>query len=108
MNINLKGTGVALVTPFKEDLSIDFLALEKLLLHTASGRADYWVVLGTTGETATLNKEEKAAILQFVKAHNPDKLPIVYGMGGNNTQALIDELNAVDFNGISAILSVSP
>ncbi|TAF67674.1 MAG: 4-hydroxy-tetrahydrodipicolinate synthase [Cytophagales bacterium] len=104
----LKGTGVALVTPFKEDKSIDYTALEKLLIHTAEGGVNYWVVMGTTGESVTLNKDEKKEILAFVKKNNPHKIPIVYGIGGNNTQELLHTLQDTDLEGVEAILSVSP
>lgn len=105
-----KGTGVALVTPFKKDNSIDFEALERVLIFTAAeGQGvDYWVVLGTTGESVTLSKEEKNEILSFVVNHNPAKLPVVYGIGGNNTAELLHTLEKTDFRGVDAILSVSP
>ncbi|MBK6264135.1 4-hydroxy-tetrahydrodipicolinate synthase [Marivirga sp. S37H4] len=103
-----KGVGPALVTPFKKDLSIDFEALENLLIHTAKGGADYWVVQGTTGESATTSFEEKKVILDFIKEHNPNNLPIVYGMGGNSTKSVIESFKAVKFKGVSAILSASP
>ncbi|MGW8123467.1 4-hydroxy-tetrahydrodipicolinate synthase [Roseivirga echinicomitans] len=103
----LKGTGVALVTPFNEDFSIDFSGLLKLLEHTAKG-VDYYVVQGTTGESATTTAKEKAAILSFVKQNNKAKLPIVYGIGGNDTQSVLDAIKSADLEGVSAILSVSP
>lgn len=102
------GTGVALVTPFNEDLSIDFAAFERLMAHVTSGGVDYLVVLGTTGETSTLSNTEKKQILDFVKKNNPAKLPIVYGLGGNNTTELVEKCKEVDFKGVDAILSVSP
>jgi 4-hydroxy-tetrahydrodipicolinate synthase len=103
----LFGTGVALITPFFEDGSIDFKSLKKVLKHTAKG-VDYYVVMGTTGEAATLSKEEKRAVLEFVKANNSAKLPIVYGIGGNHTAAVVRELRDTDLSGVDAILSVSP
>ena len=103
----LTGTGVALVTPFYADGSIDFVSLKKLLTHTAKG-VDYYVVMGTTGESAALTKEEKKEVLQFVLKNNPKKLPIVYGIGGNNTAAVLDEIASTHFRGVSALLSVSP
>lgn len=103
----LFGTGVALVTPFDEIGKIDFKALKRLLIHTAKG-VDYFVVMGTTGESATLSKEEKRSVLKFVLENNPKKLPIVYGIGGNNTQNVLDELASTDLKGVTAILSVSP
>jgi len=104
---SLEGTGVALVTPFDEKGVIDFSALEKLLHHTAKG-VDYYVVMGTTGESVTLSAEEKISVLEFVKGHNPKKLPIVYGIGGNNTQVVIDTIKKTPLKGVDAILSVSP
>ena len=103
----LYGTGVALVTPFDAKNRIDFTSLKKLLVHTAKG-VDYYVVMGTTGESATLTKEEKKSVLKFVRANNPKKLPIVYGIGGNNTQQVIEEINDTNLRGVSALLSVSP
>lgn len=103
----LFGTGVALITPFLQDGSIDFKSLRKVLKHTSKG-VDYFVVMGTTGESAVLSKEEKKAVLEFVKANNPDKLPIVYGIGGNHTAAVVRELRDTDLKGVDAILSVSP
>lgn len=106
MNKLFTGVGPALITPFNEDLSIDFEGLEKVLQHTKE--ADYWVVQGTTGESATTTQQEKSDILAFVKSHNPNKLPLVYGLGGNNTQSLIDSIKNTDLEGVSAILSASP
>lgn len=103
----LHGTGVALVTPFTTSGTIDYKALKRLLTHTAKG-VDYYVVMGTTGESATLSTSEKKEVLQFVQANNPKKLPIVFGIGGNHTQSVIDTLKQTDFNGIDAVLSVSP
>jgi 4-hydroxy-tetrahydrodipicolinate synthase len=101
------GTGVALVTPFLEDGSIDFRSLKKLLSHTAKG-SDYYVVMGTTGEAATLSKEEKKSVLEFVIKNNSKNLPIVFGIGGNNTEETIHTIKETDFKGVDAILSVSP
>ncbi|MEQ8303409.1 MAG: 4-hydroxy-tetrahydrodipicolinate synthase [Cyclobacteriaceae bacterium] len=103
----LHGTGVALVTPINRNGSVDFKGLERLLKHTAKS-VDYYVVMGTTGESATLGSEEKRDVLSFVKSHNPKKLPIVYGIGGNNTKEVLQNIKAADLNGVSAILSVSP
>jgi len=103
----LFGTGVALVTPFNESGEIDFKSLKKLLIHTAKG-VDYFVVMGTTGESATLSKEEKKSVLKFVLENNPKRLPIVYGIGGNNTQSVVDEIKSTDLYGVTALLSVSP
>jgi len=101
------GTGVALVTPMHEDGSIDYKALKKLLSHTGKG-VDYYVVMGTTGESATLSKKEKQAVLDFVLNNNKRNLPVVYGIGGNDTQSVLEELIHTDLTGVAAILSVSP
>jgi 4-hydroxy-tetrahydrodipicolinate synthase len=104
---SLYGTGVALVTPFDEEGKIDFKSLKKLLTHTAKG-VDYFVVMGTTGESVTLSKEEKQLVLSFVIRNNRKQLPIVYGIGGNNTQAVIEEIKSTNLRGVDALLSVSP
>jgi len=103
----LYGTGVALITPFTENLEVDYKALKKILSHTAKG-ADYYVVMGTTGEAATVSDDEKQEILQFVKNNNTARLPIVFGIGGNNTQHEREQIKATDLRGVDAILSVSP
>lgn len=103
-----KGTGVALVTPFLKDGSIDYPALERLIEHVIHGNVDYLVVHGTTGESATLSETEKAEVLRFIIKINRQRLPIVYGLGGNNTQAILNTMDAIDFSEIDAILSVSP
>jgi 4-hydroxy-tetrahydrodipicolinate synthase len=103
----LFGTGVALITPFTDDLEVDYKALKKLLNHTAKG-VDYYVVMGTTGEAPTVTKEEKKKILQFVKENNSKNLPIVFGIGGNNTAEVLECFNETDLRGVTAILSVSP
>lgn len=103
----LIGTGVALVTPFTESGEVDYKGLRKLLAHTAKG-VDYYVVMGTTGESVTINKEDKKKILAFVKENNKKNLPIVYGVGGSNTQEVLDTIKQTDLTGVDAILSVSP
>lgn len=103
-----RGTGVALVTPFTKDLSIDFNALERLVSHCIEGGVEYLVVMGTTGENPVLNKTEKKQVLKAVIEAANGRVPIVYGVGGNNTQAIVEELKTEDFSGVSAILSVSP
>ncbi len=103
----LQGTGVALVTPMGERGEIDFKSLKKLLTHTAKG-VDYYVVMGTTGESATLSKDEKKQVLSFVTENNPKDLPIVYGIGGNNTASVLEEIKSTDLKGVAALLSVSP
>ncbi|MDN3202787.1 4-hydroxy-tetrahydrodipicolinate synthase [Algoriphagus sediminis] len=104
----LQGTGVALVTPFNDDLSIDFEGLKRLIQHASNGGADYLVVMGTTGEAPTLSRSEKAEVLAKAKEFNEKNLPIVYGIGGNSTQAVIDEIQETNLQGVDAILSVSP
>lgn len=104
----LKGTGVALVTPFDAQLRVDFAGLGKLLQLTTAGGVNYFVVHGTTGEAATTTTEEKQEILAFIKAHNPRGLPIVYGIGGNSTSDTLQKIASTDFQGIDAILTVSP
>ncbi len=108
MKNKFSGIGVALVTPFSKDMAIDWKGFEKLLLHTATIGVDYWVVQGTTGESPATSKEEKQALLQFAKENNPQKFPIVYGMGGNYTQEVIKNIKETDLNGVDALLSVSP
>lgn len=108
MSDNLKGVGVALVTPFTEKGTIDYIALGNLLQYTAKGGVDYFVVNGTTGESVTTTAQEKAEVLKFIRENNPKNLPIVYGLGGNNTQAILDELPKIELSGVDALLSVSP
>ena len=107
MNNPFKGSGVALVTPFKNDKSIDFEALKKLVQLQLDGGTDFLVVQGTTGESPTLSQEEKMQILQTVIEENKGKLKIVYGVGGNNTLAVGETLKKVP-TGVDGILSVSP
>ena len=104
----LKGTGVAIVTPFRKDSSVDFLSLEKLVNHLINNGIDFLVVLGTTGEAATLNIDEKKAILNFVIETVDKRVPIVAGFGGNNTGEIVSSIKHYNFNGIDAILSVAP
>ncbi|WP_149276028.1 4-hydroxy-tetrahydrodipicolinate synthase [Pareuzebyella sediminis] len=104
----LKGTGVALITPFKEDLSLDIDALHRIVDYCIEGGVDYLVVLGTTGETATLTKAEKQTIIDTVTIANAGRLPLVVGIGGNNTAAVIDDLQSLDLTNFDAVLSVSP
>lgn len=102
------GMGVALVTPFKDDLSVDFGALERLVKFNIENGTDYLVINGTTGESATITKEEKKQIINTVKTVNNGKLPLMLGVGGNNTAEIIHELQTADLDGIDAILSVAP
>lgn len=103
-----KGTGVALVTPFNDDKSVDYNSLEKLVEHVIAGGVEFLVVLGTTGESATLSKQEKNEVLDFVVKVNKSRLPIVAGFGGNNTAEVVASIKARNFDGIDAILSVTP
>ena len=104
----LIGTGVALVTPFKKDFSLDIEALKKIVNHVIDGGVEYLVVLGTTGEPATLTQDEKEIVIDTVIEANKSRLPLVLGVGGNNTQKVVEELKTRDFSKFSAILSVSP
>ena len=104
----LKGLGVAMVTPFKSDLSIDFEALHRLTNYLIDNGVDYLVVMGTTGESVTLSNDEKQKVLETVKAVNNGRLPIVFGAGSNNTAQLVESLKKMDFTGVDAILSVAP
>ena len=108
MKTNIKGVGVALITPFKDSGEIDFEALERLLNRVISGGADYLVVLGTTAETPTLSAEERIAVTKFVIEKNNGKLPIVLGIGGNCTADVVRSIQTTDLEGVDAILSVTP
>jgi 4-hydroxy-tetrahydrodipicolinate synthase len=104
-----RGTGVAIVTPFNKDYSVDYNSLTKLVEHLIKGKVEYIVVLGTTGESVTLSKEEKEKVVKHVVGIVNKRLPIVLGLGGNNTQDILDYCrDKAHFNGIDAILSVSP
>lgn len=103
----LRGTGVALVTPFKENGDIDFVAYEKLVENCIKG-VDYLLVNGTTSESATTTKEEKLEVLKMIQAINKSRKGIVFGIGGNNTSDLISFIKKMNFDGIDSILSVSP
>jgi 4-hydroxy-tetrahydrodipicolinate synthase len=104
----MKGTGVALVTPFNADFSIDFPSLEKVINHCIDGKLEYLVVLGTTGEGPTLNKEEKKQVFKFVAEKANGRIPLVAGIGGNDTREVVEAMQTFDTTGYSAILSVSP
>lgn len=104
----LIGTGVALITPFREDVSVDVEALERVVEHNIQGGVDYLVVLGTTAETATLSPSEKQLVVDVVVRTNAGRLPLVIGVGGNNTTAVVHELKTLDLSDFDAILSVSP
>ena len=102
------GTGVAMITPFNSDGSIDWESMKKTIQHLTTGKVEYLVILGTTGETATLNTDEKQQVFSFVAANNEGKLPLVAGIGGNYTNSVIEGYKKFDLAGYSAILSVSP
>jgi 4-hydroxy-tetrahydrodipicolinate synthase len=105
---SLIGTGVALVTPFKEDFSIDTEALTRIVNFSVDGGIEYLVVLGTTAENATLSQEEKELVINTVIESNKGRLPLVLGVGGNNTMKVVEELKTRDLSAFEAILSVSP
>jgi len=103
-----QGTGVALVTPFNTDGSVDYNGLKNLINHLVDGGIDYLVSLGTTGETATMTKDEKKKVWAYTAEINNNRLPLVAGIGGNNTLAVAEDIKSFDTAGYSAILSVSP
>jgi 4-hydroxy-tetrahydrodipicolinate synthase len=105
---NFKGTGVAIVTPFNSKGNIDNKGLKKLVNHLINGSIDYIVALGTTGEAATLNMDEKKEVVQLILEYANGKVPVVLGLGGNNTSEVCNDFKLYDFKNISAILSVSP
>lgn len=107
-NNKFKGTGVAIVTPFTKDGHVDFKSLEKLVNHIIKGGVEYIVVLGTTGESATLSKDEKRSVVEHVIETVDKRVPIVLGLGGNNTLEIVNSLKKDSFAGIDALLSVSP
>ncbi len=104
----IKGTGVALVTPFTAEGRVDFQALEKLVTKVSDGGIDFLVVLGTTAESPTLTVEEKQEVIHAVLHYNVRRLPVVCGVGGNSTQEVVHQLKTLDLRGIHAILSVAP
>ena len=106
--INLKGIGVALITPFKKDKSVDFDALGRLVDYQIDGGIDYLVALGTTAETPTLTRDERTEVVRFIIEKNNNRLPIVVGVGSNNTAEIVHELKVSYFYNISAVLSVTP
>lgn len=108
MNTKLRGTGTAIITPFDSNKNIDFNALKKLLEFNISNGVNFFVVLGTTGESATLNKDEKKQVYDFVKKTVNGRVPLVAGIGGNNTAVVIETIKQFDHTGYDAILSVSP
>lgn len=109
MNLNkLKGTGVALVTPFHKDGNIDFKSFKRLIDRCIDQKVEYLVPLGTTGETATLTNDERKAVLDFVVEVTEKRVPVVLGLGGNNTREVVHSIEEYDFSEVDAILSVSP
>ena len=105
---SLIGMGVALVTPFKSDLTIDHDALSKIVSFNIDNGTDYLVISGTTGESVTITKDEKRAIVETIVKTNAGRLPLVIGIGGNNTAAVIEELKTTDLSPFVAVLSVAP
>jgi 4-hydroxy-tetrahydrodipicolinate synthase len=103
-----KGTGVAIVTPFKNDSSIDFNALGRVINHVINGGVNYIVAMGTTGESVTLSQDEKDAILAYVIEAVDKRVPVVYGIGGNNTSEVINSIRRAELEGVDGILSVAP
>lgn len=102
------GTGIALVTPFLKNGNIDFKSLEKIVNHVIKGKCDYLVALGSTGESAVLSREERKQVLDCVVKTTNKRLPVVLGLGGNNTLEILRAYDDYNFNGVDAILSVSP
>lgn len=107
-SLSLRGLGIALITPFDNEKNIDYDALSRVMNHVIDNRADYLVVLGTTGEAATLTAQEKESIRRFCVRENRGRVPLIAGMGGNDTGALVEEIRHADLDGYSAILSVTP
>lgn len=108
MNNRFLGTGVALVTPFKADLSIDHEALTNIVNFNIDNGTDYLVICGTTAESVTITKQEKQEVIETIIKANKGRLPLVLGIGGNNTMQVLEEIKSTDLNSIDAILSVSP
>jgi 4-hydroxy-tetrahydrodipicolinate synthase len=102
------GVGVALITPFNDDLSIDYVSLAKVIDNCIAGGADYLVVNGTTGEASTLNFEEKSEILDFVANRVKSKMPLMYGIGANDTQFMLNLIKSTNFDHVDAVLTVAP
>ncbi len=108
MNSKFLGTGVALVTPFNTDLSVDHEALADIVNYNIDNGVEYLVICGTTGESVTITKDEKKAVIETISKTNDGRVPLVLGIGGNNTAVVIEEIKSTDLSGIDAILSVSP
>ncbi len=107
-NNPFKGTGIALITPFKQDKTVDITALENIVNHVVEGGADFLVALGTTSEAPTLSQDEKKQVVSTILNTNGKRLPVLLGMGGNNTCSVIEQIKSQDFTGIDGILSVVP
>ncbi|MCB9262261.1 MAG: 4-hydroxy-tetrahydrodipicolinate synthase [Flavobacteriales bacterium] len=103
-----RGTGVAMITPFTDNLEVDFEALKKLTEHLVSNGINYLVVMGTTGENPTISDFEQQRILETVQTTNENRIPVVFGIAGNNTKSVVERMKSFDYTGVSAILSASP
>ncbi len=103
-----RGTGVAIVTPFKNDSSIDFAAMGRIINHVIEGGVNYIVAMGTTGEASTLSRDERQALISYVVEAIDNRTPVVAGIGGNNTQEIINTIRGLNLEGVNGILSVSP
>ncbi|MFZ5553330.1 MAG: 4-hydroxy-tetrahydrodipicolinate synthase [Bacteroidota bacterium] len=108
MREKFRGMGVAVITPFNDEGKVDYAALQRVIEHLIKGKTDYLVIQGTTGESVTLKKDEKRAILDFALEINNNRLPVVYGIGGYDTAEILETLEKFDLDGVDAILSVSP
>ncbi len=108
MNNPFLGTGIAIVTPFNDDLSVDYKALENIVEYNITNGINYIVINGTTGESVTITKQEKQDIVAAIIKYNKGRVPLVLGIGGSNTAQVVEEIKATDFTGIAGILSVSP
>jgi 4-hydroxy-tetrahydrodipicolinate synthase len=104
----LRGTGVAIVTPFQADFSIDYVALDRIIDFMITGGVEYIVTMGTTGETPTISKKEKRAIIEYTYEKVDGRVPVVVGVGGNNTAELVEELESLPLEAATAVLSASP
>ncbi len=108
MKTNFIGTGVAVITPFCDDKSVDFIALGKIINHLINGGVNYLVIMGTTGESATLSQSEKDEILEFAKKETAGRVPIMYGIGGNDTAEVVEKIKTANLKGVDGILCVAP
>jgi len=108
MSLKFRGTGVAVVTPFHNYGTIDFTSLGKVLNHIIDGGVEFILALGTTSEAVTLSNDERVAVINYIVETVDNRIPIMLGVGGNNTQQVVNNLKSINFNGIDAILSVAP